>query len=173
MSFFFQPIAIPFWFIVFILASATPLWIEWYKKFHKKFITTGVLQKKFKRAQTVAEMKVNILKKATDHWNENGEHPGFTESKNEKKQAPKKSIDQTKKKNIQTVLKVLAEGGEVGVLPQSISDKANITINDAKNALVYLIEKKYAEEVNSTNGIKFYLTGLGKKYCINKKYIQS
>jgi hypothetical protein len=171
MSFFFQTIAIPFWFIVFILASATPLWIEWYKKFHKKFITTGVLQKKFKRAQTVAEMKVDVLKKATDHWNENTELPSFSKSK--KKQAPKKSIDQIKKKNIQTVLIVLAEGGEVGVLPQSISDKANITINDVKNALVYLIEKKYAEEVNSTNGIKFYLTGLGKKYCINKKYIQS
>lgn len=169
MSFFFQTIEIPFWFIVFILVSAAPLWVGWYKRFHKKFIATGVLQKKFKRARTATEMKVDVLKKATEHWNDNTEYTSFSKSK--KKQAPKKSIDQTKKTNIQTVLKILAESGEVGALPQSISDKANISINDVKNALVYLIEKKYAEEINSTNGIKYYLTGLGKKYCINKKYI--
>ena len=63
MSFFFETIAIPFWFIVFIFGSASPLWIKWYKK----FIVTGVLFKKFKREKSVAEMKVDILKKATAH----------------------------------------------------------------------------------------------------------
>ncbi len=173
MSFFFETIAIPFWFIVFVVGSATPLWLKWYKKFHDKFIATGVLQKKFRRAKSVAEMKVDILKKATDNWNENSELSGFSGSKVQKKKHVKKSIDQVKKHNIKSVLKVLAEHGEIGVLPRSISDVTGITIIDTKNALSYLIEKKYAEEINSTNGVKYYLTSLGRKYCVNKKYIDN
>lgn len=173
MSFFFETIAIPFWFIVLVLGSATPLWLKWYKKFHKRFITTGILQKKFRRAKSAAEMKVDILKKASDHWNENSELSGFSEDKVQKRKPVKKSIDQVKKHNIQSVLQVLADAGETGVLPKSISDKTNINTIETKNALTYLIEKKYAEEVNSTNGMKYYLTGLGRKYCINKKYIDN
>ena len=173
MSFFFETIAIPFWFIVFVFGSAALLWFKWYIKFHKKFIVTGIFLKKFKRVKSVAEMKVDVLKKATDNWNENSELSGFSGSKVQKKKNVKKSIDQVKKHNIKSVLKVLAEHGEIGVLPRSISDVTGITIIDTKNALSYLIEKKYAEEINSTNGVKYYLTGLGRKYCINKKYIEN
>lgn len=171
MSFFFETIAIPFWFIVFVFGSATPLWLKWYKKFHKKFIVSGVLQKKFRRAKSAAEMKVDILKKATDHLNENSEISGPSENKAQKKKPVKKSIDSVKKNNIQNVLQVLADHGETGVLPKSISDKTGINTIETKNALMYLIEKKYAEEINSTIGMKYYLTSLGHKYCINKKYI--
>jgi len=169
MSFFFQTIAIPSWFIIFIFASATPLWIKWYKKFHKKFIATGILQRKFRRAKTAAEMNVNIFKKATDHWNENSELSDFTESTNIKRKPPKKRIDPTKKKNIQTVLKMLAASGEVGILAKSLSDKAKINSIETTNALSYLIEKKYAEAINATTGTRYYLTDLGRRYCINKK----
>lgn len=173
MSFFFETIAIPFWFIVFVFGSASPLWFKWYKRFHKKFITSGVFLKKFKRAKSDAEMKVDILKKATDNWNENSELSGFSESKVKKRKSVKKSIDPVKKHNIKNVLKVLAESGEAGVLPRSISDKTSIDTIETKSALTYLIEKDYVEEINSTNGTKYYLTGLGRKYCINKKYIES
>ena len=169
MSFFFQTISIPFWFIVFIFASAIPLWIKWYKKFHKKFIVTGILQRKFRRAKTATEMKVDIFKKATDHWNENSELSGFTESKEVKRKTFKKQIDPEKKKNILTVLKMLAASGEVGILAKSLSDKANINNIETTNALSYLIEKKYAEAINATTGTKYYLTDLGRRYCINKK----
>ena len=184
MSLFFETIAIPFWFIVFVFASATPLWIKWYQIFYKKFIVTGILKKIFRKAKTNAEKKMDVLKKATDHWNANSELSGFADSsvsgfansevrksKPGKGKSLKNELDQIKKQNIRTVLKVLAEGGEKGVLPKSISDKTNITTIDTKNALTYLIEKKYAEEINSTIGTKYYLTDLGRKYCINKKYI--
>lgn len=171
MSFFFEIIDIPFWFIVFIFSSAAPLWIKWSKKFHNKFIVTGLLKKIFRRAKSTAEMKIDVLKKATDHWNENSELSGFTDSVVTKRKAPKKSIDPVKKQNIQTVLKMLAESGETGILPKSISDKVNIDTLGTTNALTYLTDKKYAEFINSTNGTKYYLTDLGRRYCINKRYI--
>lgn len=169
MSFFFETIDIPFWFIVFVFFSAAPLWVKWFKKFHKKFIVTGVLNKIFRRAKSTAEMKIDVLKKATDHWNKNSELSDFTESRFEKRNSVKTPIDKLKKQNIKAVLKALAEGGEIGVLPKSISDKTDINTIETTNALTYLIEKKYAEVINSTNGSKYYLTDLGRRYCLNKK----
>ena len=155
MSFFFDTIEIPFWFIVFIFSSAAPLWIRWYRKFHKKFIVTGLLNKIFHRAKSTAEMKIDILKKATDNWDENSELSSFTESKVEKRKTAKKPIDKLKKKNIILVLKILAEGGETGVLAKSVSDKTEINTLETTNALNYLLEKKYAEVINSTNETYF------------------
>jgi len=171
MSFFFETIAIPFWFIVFVLASAIPIWIKWYKKFHMKFIVSGILKKKFSRVKSAAEMKVDVLKKATDHWNANSEVTGFSESTVKKRKSAKKNIDPVKKKNIQTVLKMLAESGETGILSKSISDKTDINAIETSNALTYLKEKEYAEAINSSNGEKYYLTELGRRYCINKQYL--
>ncbi len=177
MSFLFETIALPFWFIVFFIGSAMPLWIKWYKFFYKKYIVTGILQKKFQSATTSAEdMKKDVLKKATEHWDESGEASDFLggsfESKPAKKRkVVKKSVDSSKKKNIRAVLTVLAEAGETGILPKSISDKTDINTLETNSALTYLTEKEYVEEINSTNGTKYYLTKLGKQYCLNKKYI--
>ena len=171
MSFFFETIEIPFWFIVFIFSSASPLWIKWSKKFHKKFIVTGLLNKIFRRAKSTAEMKIDVLKKATDHWNDNSELSGFTGSDVKKTNPIKTSADKLKKQNIKAVLKVLAESGEVGVLPKSISDKTDINTIETTSSLAYLVEKKYVEVINSTNGTKYYLTELGRRYCLNKRYI--
>lgn len=171
MSFFFDSIEIPFWFIVFLLSSAMPIWIKWYKIFHKKFIVTGILQKKFRKAKTAAEMKMDVFNKATEHWNTQSELSAFPDSIKKKRNKVKNKIDPDKKENILQVLKVLASAGEAGILPKSISDKTNINTRDTNSALTYLIEKEYVEEINSTNGTKYYLTKLGVKYCINKKFI--
>lgn len=171
MSFFFETISIPFWFIVFIFFSAAPLWLKWYKIFYSKFIITGLLKKIFRRTKSAAEMKIDILKKATNHWNENSELSGFTDSSVKQKKTFKKKIDPVRKQNIQTVLKMLAASGETGVLSKSISDKTDISPLDTANALTYLTDKNYAELINSTNGKKYYLTDLGRRYCINKQYI--
>ena len=171
MSFFFETISIPFWFIVFIFASAAPLWIRWYRKFYKKFIVTGLLKKIFRRTKSAAEMKVDILKKATDHWNENSELSGFTDGNVKQKKTLKKRIDPIRKQNIQIVLKMLANSGETGILSKTISDQTDISPLDTANALTYLTDKKYAELVNGTSGKKYYLSELGRRYCINKQFI--
>ena len=171
MSFFFQIITVPDWFIVFVLASASPLWFKWFIKFYKKFIKTGVLLKKFKRAKSNADMKGDVLKKATEHWNANSELSHLSDSQIKKRKSAKNTLDSVKKQNIRMVLKVLADAGDKGILPKSISDASGLNTSEAANALDYLIEKKYAEVINSTNGAKYYLTALGKKYCINKKYM--
>lgn len=170
MSFFFQTITIPAWFIVFVLASATPLWFRWFKKYHKKIIPRGLL-KKIRRKKSDAELKGDILKKATDHWNDNSELSGFSDKKPKVRKTLKKQIDPVKKQNIKTVLKILAENAETGVLSKSVADKCNIKPLEATNALNYLTEKQYAELVNATSGAKYYLTDLGRRYCINKKYV--
>ena len=171
MSFFFQTISIPAWFIVFVLASASPLWFKWYMKFHKKYISTGFLKRKLSRPKSDAKMKEDILKKATEHRNDNSELSGFSDGKKKKRKTLKKQIDPIKKQNIKIVLKELAASGETGILPKSLSDKAQINSIETTNALKYLTEKKYAESISGTTGTKYYLTDLGRRYCLNKQYL--
>lgn len=171
MSFFFETILIPFWVIVFIFASAAPLWFKWFNQFYKKYIVTGILKKRFWRAKSAAEMKMDVLKKATEHWTATSELSAYSDSGGKKSKAGKKNIDPVKKQNIRTVLKVLAEAGEAGILPKSITDKAKINNVDTASALKYLVEKEFSEITTSALGAKYYLTRLGRKYCINKKII--
>ena len=156
MSFSFETIATPFW-IIIILVGATLLWIKCYKKNNK--------------TKTTEEMKADVLKKATEHWNANSQLSDFTASGVTKTNAVKKNIDPVKKQNIRAVLLELAARGDAGVLPTSISDATGINTLDVSAALAYLTDKEYAEAVNSTIGIKYYLTQLGRKYCISKKFI--
>lgn len=86
-------------------------------------------------------MKVDVLKKATDHWNENSEYTNSSKSKRKKRKSTKKRIDPDIKQNIQIILKALADSGETGVLPKSISDKMGIHTLETNNALNYLVEK--------------------------------
>ncbi len=171
MSFLFNTVLIPFWFIFFILACAAPLWIKWSIQFHKKFIVTGLLKKIFRRTKTVAERKLDILKKATEHWDANDHFLDSHGKTGAKQKKPKKKVDPVKKQNILMVLKVLVSAGDAGILPKSISDKTGINIIETNNALAYLIGKTYVENINTISGEKYYLTELGRKYCINKKYI--
>ena len=171
MSFFFQTITIPAWFIAFVLASAIPMWFRWYKKFHNKFIVTGKLQKKFRRKKSDAELKDDILKKATENYHDISELSELSENKNKKTKGPKKRIDPQKRENIKMVLKMVAVHAETGVLAKSVADKCNISPLEVSNALNYLTEKEYTELINGNSGAKYYLTDLGRRYCINKKYI--
>ena len=171
MSFFFQTITIPAWFIVFVLASATPLWFRWYKKYHKKFFSNLGFFKKFQRKKSDAELKEDILKKATQNYKDNSELSELSDDKKKKHKRAKKRIDPEKRENVKIVLKMLAANAETGVLSKSVADKCNISSLETTSALNYLTGKQYAELINGTSGAKYYLTDLGRRYCINKKYI--
>ncbi|MDH5600344.1 MAG: hypothetical protein OEY78_03465 [Gammaproteobacteria bacterium] len=170
MSFFFQTISIPAWFIVFVLGSATPLWFRWLHKFYNKFISTGKLKKIFQRKKSDIELKQDILKKAEEHYKENSGFSELAEGK-KKTKSEKKRIDPEKRENIKTVLKILAANAETGVLAKSVADKCNISPLEVTSALNYLTGKEYAELINGTTGAKYYLTDLGRRYCINKRFI--
>lgn len=135
----------------------------------------GIIKKIFgKKEQTESEFKANVLKKATEHMSANSESVAHNEKATTSvtnKNSPAYEInDKVKKKNIRAVLLEIAERGEVGVMAASISDKAGISKVDTSTALRYLTDKKFAEVVNSPSGVKFYLTEVGRKYCLSKEF---
>lgn len=138
----------------------------------------GIIKKLFGKAEKNSsaedELKASVLKKATEHWEANSESAN-SEEKGESS-ATKKSfpayedIDKIKKQKIRAVLLEIAEGGETGVLPISVSDKTGISHQDTATALAFLTKEHYAEAVNSATGFKYYLTDAGRKYCISKEF---
>ena len=166
MSFLFETFAVPLWFIVFAFGCAAPLWIKWYKIFYKKFIVTGRLQKKIKQVSDLAEDKIDVLKKATDHMNTNANEKNTT--KKPAKGAEMGSADQP---YVKIVLKVLALNGDAGMLIQSIADNLDIKRNEIKSSLSYLEKNEFVEAVVGSSGDKYYLAARGKKYCIKRGYI--
>lgn len=169
MSFFFQTYEIPLWFLVFAFACAAPLWIRWYKAFYKKFIVTGILERKLRKAASVAEEQVDIIKKATDNWNASSDPDAKAEeAKKARRQHLMTEADQP---YVKIVLKTLALSGDAGMLLQSISDKLNIGNNEIKSSLSYLEKNEFIEIVPTASGTKYYLAARGKRYCIKRGYI--
>jgi hypothetical protein len=166
MSFLFETFAVPLWFIVFTFGCAAPLWIKWYKIFYKKFIVTGRLQKKIKQVSDLAEDKIDVFKKATDHMNANANEKNTT--KKPAKGAEMGSADQP---YVKIVLKALALNGDAGMLIQSIADNLDIKRNEIKSSLSYLEKNEFVESVIGSSGDKYYLAARGKKYCIKRGYI--
>lgn len=137
----------------------------------------GIIKKIFGKniEKTDAELKAQLLKKATDHWNANSEQTGFDEQEKldnlVKKNMPAyETGDKVKKKNIRAVLLEIADRGEAGVLAISISDKADVSQVDTSTALAYLTKNNFVEVVNSAAGKKYYLTAAGRKHCLSKEF---
>lgn len=164
MSFLFETFAVPLWFIIFAFGCATPLWIKWYKIFYKKFIVTGLLRKKFQKASEVAEEKMDVLKKATEHMNANVK--GAL-----KKSGEGSAMGSEDQPYVKIVLKVLALSGDAGMLLQSIADNLDIKSNEIKSSLSYLEKNEFVESVAGGSGVKYYLAPRGRKYCIKRGYI--
>ena len=136
----------------------------------------GIIKKLFKNnKKSDDELKANVLKKATENWNASSDHEKSFQDNDKKgvveqKYVKPEEISQNKKQNIRTVLLAIADAGATGVLPVSISDKAGIGKQDTATALAYLTAKNCAEEINSPSGMKYYLTDVGRKYCISKEF---
>lgn len=131
----------------------------------------GLIKNLFaKKEKSDAELKVEVLKKATEHWNANSEQDEAKESESQIPKPVYEDISQVKKKNIRTVLLDIAGRGEAGVLSTSISDKAGLSQQETAAALTHLTNKTYVEAVNSHSGMKYYLSAAGKKYCLSKEF---
>lgn len=129
----------------------------------------GIIKKIFgkKEEKTESELRADVFKKATAHMNTNSE-PAASEKKAEG--TAFEINDKVKKKNVHAVLLEIADKGEMGALPISISDKTGINQQDTSTALAFLTKQQYVQEVNSATGFKYYLTAAGKKYCISKEF---
>lgn len=130
----------------------------------------GIIKKLFgnkKEEKTESEFRADVLKKATAHMNTNSES---VVSEKKAEGTAYEIEDKVKKKNIRAVLLEIAERGEVGVMAASVSDKTGISKLDTSTALRYLTNNKFAEAVNSPSGVKFYLTEVGRKYCLSKEF---
>lgn len=169
MSFLFETFAVPLWFLVFSFGCAAPLWIKWYLAFYKKFIVTGILQRKLRKTSKTAEEKIDILKKATDNWNASAKQD--IKATGLKKSRDEHEMSSAEQSHVKTVLKALAFNGDTGMLMQSISDNLGINIHEVKSSLSYLEKNELVEEVVGGNGTKYYLTVRGKKYCIKRGYV--
>lgn len=134
----------------------------------------GILNKVFgnKKASlnAEAELKAKVLLKATEHLAAESEFADVTESVVKKSLSDYEDVDQIKKQNIRTVLLEIVDRGEAGVLSTSISDKVGMNKHDAATALSFLTNKNYIEAVNSPSGMKYYLTGAGRKHCLSKEF---
>ena len=171
MSFILQTIELPLWFMLFIFASASPVWIRWSKKAYKKFLQRGwlteeALSPSFEMDEPVFEPVEPEIDAAEKETEENTK-----QNRKTRKSMTKKKVDPQKKENVRLVLKMLVARGELGALPRAISDETGINPIETKNALEYIMSKEYAEKIFSPAGEKYFLTDLGRRYCINKRYI--
>ena len=123
-----------------------------------------------KKEKTEDELKAEVLKKATDHMNETSESVVSPASLVKKDMPAYESNDKVKRKNIREVLLEIAEGGDTGALPISISDKTGINQQDTATALAFLTKELYVEAVNSATGFKYYLNDAGRKLCLSKEF---
>ena len=123
-----------------------------------------------KKKDNTDELKAAVFKKATEHLNTTSEAESSSDSLVKKEMPAYQTNDKVKKKNIRAVLLEIAEGGDTGVLPISVSDKTGINQQDTATALAFLTKENYAEEVNSATGFKYYLTDAGRKFCISKEF---
>lgn len=131
----------------------------------------GIIKKIFSKKEKVdpAELKASVLKKATEHWDANKDSNAETKVSTKTSQGYE-VLDKVKKKNARAILLEIADRGETGVLPTSISDVTGINPQDTATALAFLTKEEYVDAVNSVTGFKYYLTEAGRKYCISKEF---
>ena len=171
MSFLTETLDVPLWFLVFAFASAAPLWVRWYKLFYRKFIATGILQRKIKEAGDAAEERANVLRKASENWKASEEHQSESSTLQRKRQENLSS--ESEQPYVKIVIKTLALQGDAGMLIPSIADKLEVSTNDIKSSLAYLEKNEFVESVNAGTGVKYYLSERGKRYAIKQGYVKA
>jgi len=165
MSFLFQSVNVPLIVLLILIGTSTPVFIKLYRIFHRKFISTGKLQKTFDEVVDATETQFQAVKKATHRIT----------SKTVNKPKPQAAGSSNKKVESHAmekkVLQVLAEKKDSGMLDRSIADMVGLDTSKTRQLLEYLETKKFVESVNGMQGVKYYLTQFGKTYCQKKGYL--
>lgn len=155
MSFLTETVAIPVWLLILIIGGLIPLIVRLFKIF-----------KTDKREEITKEERDNrvLLKLRTLRKSASPSRPPVDAAKEKSKE---KKIDMVH------VLKIMSAEGDKGVLLKAIADRLEISSHKVQEALQQLTNKKLIEEVVGVSGTKYYLTELGKNYCMKKGIIKS
>ena len=154
LSFLTDTVAVPFWLFILLIAGLVPL-------FYQLF----TLVNHFRRGEIVRETdddmvlwKIRNVKRSAS--------PKKSSTDISKEQEQEKQNE--KESNINQVLKVVASGGDRGILLKSIVDRVSISSANVNRAVQELVGRKIIEEVAGVSGTKYYLTQVGKMYCAKK-----
>ena len=154
LSFLTDTVAVPFWLFILLIAGLVPL-------FYQLF----TLVNHFRRGEIVRETdddmvlwKIRNVKRSAS--------PKKSSTDISKEQEQEKQNE--KESNINQVLKVVASGGDRGILLKSIVDRVSISSANVNRAVKELVDRKIIEEVAGVSGTKYYLTQVGKMYCAKK-----
>lgn len=154
LSFLTDTVAVPVWLFILLIAGLVPL-----------FYNLFTLINHFRRGEIVREAdsdvvlwKIRNVKKSAS--------PKKSSTDISKEQEQEK--EREKESNIIQVLKVVAAGGEKGILLKSIVDRVSIGNANVHRAVQELVDRKIIEEVVGVSGTKYYLTQVGKMYCSKK-----
>ena len=154
LSFLTDTVAIPVWLFILLIGGLVPL-------FYKLF----TLINHFRRGEIVRESdsevvlwKIRNVKRSAS--------PRKSSTDISKEQAKEK--EKEKENNITQVLEVVAAGGDKGILLKSVVDRVNISNANVQRAVQELVKRKIIEEVVGVSGTKYYLTQVGKMYCMKK-----
>jgi hypothetical protein len=150
MSFFTETVAIPVWLLLLMIGGIVPLFFKLFK-----------LVNHFRRGEIVREAHSDVVL--------------WKVRKVKKTASPKKSATdlakekgREKESDIIRVLKAMAAEGDKGVLLKSVTDRVIIGNTSVQKAMQQLVNKKIVEEVVGVSGTKYYLTQVGKIYCVRK-----
>lgn len=155
MSFLTETVAIPVWLLILIISGLIPLVVKLIKA-----------SKSNTRDEITMEERDNrvLLKLRTLRKTASPSRPPVDVAKEKSKE---KKIDMVH------VLKIMSAEGDKGILLKAIADRLKISSHKVQEALQQLINKKLIEEVVGVSGTKYYLTELGKNYCMKKGIIKS
>ena len=150
MSFLIQSVSIPIWFLIMMNVIVILLLLKLFELVHK-----------FNRGDIVKEEHDDMVV-----WKIKTKKPTSTAIKLSTEASDEKERKQ--KEEIVQILKILLKEGDKGVLMQTIADRMETNTTKAKHTISKLVDKKMVDEVVGVSGIKYYLTQLGRDYCLRK-----
>ena len=160
MSFFTQIVAIPVWLLVLIIGGMIPLFVQLYK------IVVQYRRDEIAREEHAQEERDNLVRWKLSTLSKSVS-PGTSSADIAKEKSKEKKAD------ILHVLKIMTEEGDKGMLLKAVADRLNMKTSKVQQAMQRLIDKKLVEEVVGVSGTKYYLTEVGKKYCLKKGFTKA
>jgi len=155
LSFFTDSVAVPVWLLLIMITGLVPLFMKLVK-----------LVNHLRKGEIVREEHNDMVL-----WRVRAVKP--TARPKISSADVEKEKNREKKDEILHVLQVMAVEGDKGMLLQAIADRMKIGTTKVQQAVKPLIDKNLVEEVTGVSGTKYYLTEIGKKYCIKKGFARS